>query len=167
MSGLVSTSRIVSGFTSSPELRHDLGHLAVEGAGIQRMSSGTSVPRPRTSRTMGPRLTESIHTVARSTVGAAGFKLGELPADRTDRRNRQRHDDDPLDQLLLGDAFAFDIHRKGSHCRDYQPNRNKARLLPILPFLRKQSDYKRKSRSKGGVRLFAPGTRLCGLELAS
>ena len=43
-------------------------------AGIQRMSSGTSVPRPRTSRSIGPRLTVSIQTVARSTPGAAGFR---------------------------------------------------------------------------------------------
>ena len=43
-------------------------------AGIQRMFSGTSVPSPRTSRTIGPRLTVSIQTVARSTLGAAGFR---------------------------------------------------------------------------------------------
>ncbi len=37
------------------------------------MSSGVSVPRPRTSRMMLPRFTVSGHTTARSTVGAAGF----------------------------------------------------------------------------------------------
>ena len=37
------------------------------------MSSGTSVPRPRTWRTIGPRLTVSGQTTAISTVGAAGF----------------------------------------------------------------------------------------------
>src|SRR5262249_25233901 len=42
-------------------------------AGIQRMSSGTSVPRPRTWRTIGPRFTVSIQTVERSTLGTAGF----------------------------------------------------------------------------------------------
>src|SRR5882724_5541927 len=38
------------------------------------MSSGTSVPSPRTCRTIGPRLTVSIQTVDRSTLGTAGFK---------------------------------------------------------------------------------------------
>ena len=42
-------------------------------AGIHRMSSGVSVPRPRTWRTIGPRSTLAGHTTARSTVGAAGF----------------------------------------------------------------------------------------------
>ena len=37
------------------------------------MSSGISVPEPRTWRVIGPRLTVSIQTVARSTLGAAGF----------------------------------------------------------------------------------------------
>ena len=36
------------------------------------ISSGASLPSPFLSMTMGPRLTESIQTVARSTVGAAG-----------------------------------------------------------------------------------------------
>ena len=39
---------------------------------IQRMFSGTSVPEPRTCRIIGPRLTVSTQTVARSTPGAAG-----------------------------------------------------------------------------------------------
>src|SRR5437867_2267992 len=38
------------------------------------MSSGTRVPRPRTWRTIGPRLTVSTQTVERSTLGTAGFK---------------------------------------------------------------------------------------------
>src|SRR5437660_1278792 len=42
-------------------------------AGIHRISSGTRVPRPRTWRNISPRLTVSIHTVARSTDGAAGL----------------------------------------------------------------------------------------------
>jgi hypothetical protein len=39
------------------------------------MSSGTSVPSPRTWRTIGPRFTVSIQTVDRSTPGTAGFSL--------------------------------------------------------------------------------------------
>src|SRR5262249_34608861 len=38
------------------------------------MSSGTRVPRPRTCRTIGPRLTVSTQTVDLSTLGTAGFK---------------------------------------------------------------------------------------------
>src|ERR1035437_3156948 len=43
-------------------------------AGMSMVSSGTSVPRPRTSSTIGPRFTTSIQTVDRSIPGAAGFK---------------------------------------------------------------------------------------------
>ena len=55
---------------------------------IQRMSSGTSVPEPRTWRSIEPRLTASIQTTARSTVGAAGFSFetpSEMPADHDHR----------------------------------------------------------------------------------
>ena len=46
----------------------------VDDASQRRASStGTSVPRPRTWRTIGPRFTVSRQTVAASTVGAAGF----------------------------------------------------------------------------------------------
>ncbi len=38
------------------------------------MFSGTSVPRPRTCRTIGPRFTVSIQTLERSTVGTAGLR---------------------------------------------------------------------------------------------
>lgn len=39
---------------------------------MMRMSSATSVPDPRTSRSMGPRLTVSISAVERSSEGDAG-----------------------------------------------------------------------------------------------
>src|SRR5215470_18709088 len=39
------------------------------------MLSGTSVPRPRTSRSIGPRLTLSGQIVEASTDGAAGFSF--------------------------------------------------------------------------------------------
>ena len=48
------------------------------------MSSGTSVPMPRTSRSSGPRLTVSIQSVARSTPGAAGFEAREPEGDQQD-----------------------------------------------------------------------------------
>ena len=76
--GLLNTSRTVSGFTSSPECVRIFATWLSKAAGIQMMSSGTSVPKPRTSRSIGPRFTESIHTVARSTVGAAGFRSESL-----------------------------------------------------------------------------------------
>ena len=47
--------------------------VASVAAVTQRMSSGTSVPGPRTCRSIGPRLAESRQVVAASTVGAAGF----------------------------------------------------------------------------------------------
>src|SRR5580765_4157971 len=50
---------------------------------IQRMSSGTSVPGPRTERSISPRFTTSCHTVARSTVGAAGFSLARTTVTKT------------------------------------------------------------------------------------
>ena len=53
--------------------RDDALHRGVGGAVIQRMSSGTSVPGPRTCRSIWPRLTVSRQVVPRSTVGAAGF----------------------------------------------------------------------------------------------
>src|SRR5262245_54812274 len=40
---------------------------------MSRVSSGTSVPNPRTSRFIGPRFTVSGQIVERSTVGAAGL----------------------------------------------------------------------------------------------
>ena len=43
-------------------------------AEIQRICSGTRVPVPRTSRSIGPRFTVSVQSVARSTVGAAGLR---------------------------------------------------------------------------------------------
>ena len=50
---------------------------------IQRMSSGTSVPGPRTDRSISPRFTVSCQTVARSTVGAAGFSLARTTVTKT------------------------------------------------------------------------------------
>ena len=52
------------------------------GAAIQRISTGTSVPRPRTWRTIGPRFTSSIQTVE-STVGAAGRRR-ERPSETSE-----------------------------------------------------------------------------------
>jgi len=53
-------------------------------AGMSMVSSGTSVPRPRTSSTMGPRFTVSIQTVDRSMPGAAGLQAREPDGNRGD-----------------------------------------------------------------------------------
>ena len=50
---------------------------------ISRACSGTSVPGPRTCRTMVPCATVSIHTVAASTLGAAGSRFRRTPVIRT------------------------------------------------------------------------------------
>ena len=65
----------VSGITSAPERRRIRSTRPAVVAGIQRVSSGTSVPVPRTWRTIGPRLTTSGQSVALSTEGAAGFSV--------------------------------------------------------------------------------------------
>ena len=72
MSGLINTIKTVSGFTFWPDFTRTLITWPSWRLGITTISSGASLPSPFLSMTMGPRLTESIHTVARSTVGAAG-----------------------------------------------------------------------------------------------
>src|SRR6202521_940453 len=77
---LCSNSGLVNSNITSPASTFVPGQIKIFStlpsvfAGIQRISSGTSVPRPRTCRTIGPRFTVSIQTLERSTLGAAGFK---------------------------------------------------------------------------------------------
>src|SRR5256885_14305859 len=73
-SGLVNSSITSPGSTFVPGQIKIFSTLPSVLAGIQRISSGTSVPRPRTCRTIGPFFTVSIQTLERSTLGAAGFK---------------------------------------------------------------------------------------------
>src|ERR1700681_1464636 len=98
-------------------------------AGIQRMSKGTRVPRPRTSRSMGPRLTTSVQTVPRSTEGAAGRRrerASVTPAMKTPRPGeeaRKAHGDsrdkndghrdvyDSLDFLGAGVRWSLYVHK--------------------------------------------------------
>src|SRR5207237_6283299 len=76
---LCSNSGLVNSNITSPDSTFVPGQIKIFSqlpsvfAGIQRMSSGTNVPRPRTWRTIGPRFTVSIQTLERSTLGAAGF----------------------------------------------------------------------------------------------
>ena len=64
LSGLDRRSRLDEYFSMRPSV----------WAGSSRVSSGTRVPRPRTSRIMGPRRTVSGQRVDNSTPGAAGFR---------------------------------------------------------------------------------------------
>src|SRR5213078_2459695 len=73
-SGLVNSSITSPGSTFVPGQIKIFSTLPSVFAGIQRISSGTSVPNPRTCRTIGPFFTVSIQTLERSTLGAAGFK---------------------------------------------------------------------------------------------
>ena len=63
----------MSGFTWAPGRSTMVSTRPDVVDGIQRISSGTRVPEPRTCRSISPRLTVSIQTVARSTDGAAGL----------------------------------------------------------------------------------------------
>src|SRR3989442_1224924 len=74
-SGFASSSSTVFACTGMPGWTKMRSTRAGVSAEIQRMCSGTSVPGPRTSRTIVPRRTPSSDTISRSTLGAAGFKL--------------------------------------------------------------------------------------------
>ncbi len=64
-----------SAFTGVPGLIRMRSIRPSVCAVISSVSSGTSVPKPRTSRSMGPRFTVSGQSVDISTPGAAGFSL--------------------------------------------------------------------------------------------
>ena len=84
-SGLLSSRITVSAWTAVPGRTTILSTRASVDAGIQRTFSGTSVPVPRTCRTMSPRRTVSMNSPERSTSGAAGFirEIPNVPAART------------------------------------------------------------------------------------
>ena len=83
-------------------------------AGIHMYCSTTSVPKPRTSRTMGPRFTVSIHTVARSTDGAAGFSRESPQVISGMAATRSAMIDDSANQFPASDFFtAWYIHGHG------------------------------------------------------
>ena len=71
-SGLVNSRMTVPGFTCAPGRRMMFSTRPELIEVIKRFSSGTSVPAPRTLRTMEPRLTVSYHSVLAATLGAAG-----------------------------------------------------------------------------------------------
>ncbi len=76
--------------------------------------STTSVPKPRTSRTMGPRFTVSIHTVAAIHRRRRGLQPGEPPGDQRDGRHQEHNVYDPANQFPASDFFtAGYIHGHG------------------------------------------------------
>ncbi len=96
-------SRItVSGVTMAPGRSTIRSTRPCVAAGTQRRASstGTSVPRPRTWRSIDPRLTVSTQTVARSTVGAAGLRRASTTDTKATTRMPAMADGDPA-QLLL------------------------------------------------------------------
>src|SRR5579872_4543291 len=72
-SWLVSVMMIESALTGVPGRIKMRSTLASVVAGMSMVSSGTRVPNPRTSSTMGPRLTVPGQSVDISTLGAAGL----------------------------------------------------------------------------------------------
>jgi hypothetical protein len=79
----VSSRITLSAFTWVPGRRMIFSTRPCVVAGIHRMSSGVSVPSPRTWRIIGPRFTVSGQMTARSTVGAAGFSRDRPTLTRT------------------------------------------------------------------------------------
>src|SRR3989440_1442620 len=98
-SGLVNSSITSPGSTFVPGQIKIFSTLPSVFAGIQRISSGTSVPRPRTCRTIGPFFTVSIQTLERSTLGAAGFKR--------DKANVARIKPIALAEIIIMRRFRF------------------------------------------------------------
>src|ERR1022692_949837 len=74
-SGLVITIMTVLALTGTPGFTIIFFTVDSVVAVSNTVSSGTRVPRPRTSRTIGPRLTVSGQRVESSTPGAAGLRF--------------------------------------------------------------------------------------------
>src|SRR5947199_2525666 len=102
---LCSNSGLVNSNITSPDSTFVPGQIKIFSTlasvvvGIQRNSSGTSVPRPRTCRTIGPRFTVSIQTLERSTLGAAGFNR--------DKANVARINPTALAEIIKMRRFRF------------------------------------------------------------
>ena len=93
-------------------MRDNLVHLPVECRRNPDNVFGFQLPQARARRvTIGPRFTASIHTVARSTVGAAGFSSMSRHVISPSAGDGQSQIDRHPDQLLLRDAFSFNIHK--------------------------------------------------------
>src|SRR4029434_1412332 len=73
--------------------------------GSQRVSSGTSVPRPRTCRMIEPRLTVSTRTVVCSTVGVGRLTAG----DRDGHANNNQCGNDRI--ASLSEPLPFENRR--------------------------------------------------------
>src|SRR5438876_2623889 len=108
---LCSNSGLVNSNITSPDSTFVPGQIKIFSqlpsvfAGIQRMSSGTNVPRPRTWRTIGPLFTVAIQTLDRSTLGAAGFNR--------DKANVANSNPTALTEISQCGACAFLRQRLG------------------------------------------------------
>jgi hypothetical protein len=99
-----------SGCTTAPGRRTMCSTRPLVRAAIQRMSTGTRVPRPRTSRLMEPCLTVSIQTRLRSTVGAGGLEAGEEDGDAGKDDRGDGPDDDQTAAFVFGGVGARNVH---------------------------------------------------------
>src|SRR6266545_1263495 len=77
-SGLLISRMTVSGVTATPARAGMRSTRPSTGREMTRMSTGTRVPVPRTSTTIGPRVTWPVKRVCLSTTGAAGSRR-EMP----------------------------------------------------------------------------------------
>ena len=79
-------------------------------AGIQRMSSGTSVPEPRTSRSEGTALDRVDPDRGALHAGRGRLEAREAERDQQHREQRRRAVGDAADAFLSGVRRACDIH---------------------------------------------------------
>ncbi len=103
----------MSGVTCTPGRMMIFSTRPCVEAGTHRRASstGTSVPRPRTWRTIGPRLTVSTQTVARSTVGAAGLSRASTTETSDDDEHADRAEHDLPALLRLRDGCGtLNVH---------------------------------------------------------
>ena len=109
-SGLERTITTESAVTSVPGRIRMRSMRPSVRAVISIVSSGTSVPSPRTSRSMGPRFTASGQRVDISTPGAAGLSFASPIVMAGIVAKTNTPDQDPDDELLLLRVLAWDIH---------------------------------------------------------
>ena len=101
----------MSGFTGVPGWITMRSTRPSVAAGIQRISSGTSVPRPRTCRTIGPRFTASIHSGSAFDGRRGGLQAGQ-PQGGEEEAEGAGGADDHAAALLAAQDFgrARDVH---------------------------------------------------------
>ena len=111
--GLLSSRRTVSASTAVPGYTSCRSTRPSVSAVIQRISSGTSTPFPRTWRSIVPRFTESIHSVPPSTVGRGRLEARQRDGGDDDEQRDGGADDDapPFAPLrdFRGSGYVHDL----------------------------------------------------------